>query len=89
MGAGLGGGRGSAGVPTSVADSFLRAGWHSGMHEWVFISEHMSKTFSANENSYSCGAPQGAAVVYTPLEARGLIVLQQRFSLPSFFYILF
>lgn len=49
---GLGEGEGSARVLTSVADSFLGASWHAGI-PWMGISEHMSKTFNANEDIYS------------------------------------
>lgn len=49
---GLGEGEGSARVLTSVADSFLGASWHAGI-PWMGISEHMSKTFNANEDIYT------------------------------------
>lgn len=45
-------GAGSAGVLTSVADSFLRATWHA-VIPWMGIREHMSKALNANEDIYS------------------------------------
>lgn len=50
VGAGIGGNeRGSVGLLTSVADSFLGLRWHA-VIPWMDIREHMSKALNTNED---------------------------------------